>query len=135
MDRAIVYTAALPRTVDFLNANKMAMMGLAYAMKGCLGFSGLPAGPYALAPPAPPYVEGLTCTPTTPTADLNVHVNVGSIYAVDNVDATAYSDLGTDVHNILKQGILNDPVTLAITPPGTPGYSQVYLVQAALQDV
>ena len=135
MDRAIVYTAALPRTVDFLNSNKMAMGGLAYAMKGCLGFSGMTAGPYAQAPPPPPYAEGMQCTPTTPTADLNVHVNTGSIYTVDNVDATAYSDLGTDTHNWLKQGILNDPVTLAITPPGTPGYSQIYLVQAILSDV
>jgi hypothetical protein len=128
MDRSIVYTASLPRTVDFLNTNKFAMMGLGYAMKGCLGYTGMV--------PAPPYVEGMSCTPTTPTADLNVHVNVGSIYNVDPVDATAYGDLGTDAsHNILKQGILNDPVTLAITPPSNPGYSQVYLVQAALQDI
>ena len=127
MDRSIVYTASLPRTVDFLNANKFAMIGHAYAMKGCLGFTG--------SAPPPPYVEGLSCTPTTPTADLNVHVNIGSVYNVDPVDATAYSDLGTDsTHNILKQGILYDAVTLAITPPSNPGYSQVYLVQAALQD-
>jgi hypothetical protein len=127
MDRAIVYTSALPRTVDFLNIGKMAMIGNAFAMKGCLGYTGMV--------PPPPYVEGLQCTPTTPTADLNVHVNIGSIYTVDNVDASAYSDLGTDTHNILKQGILYDPVTLAITPPPTAGYSQVYLVQAILNDV
>jgi hypothetical protein len=127
MDRSIVYTSALPRTVDFLNANKFAMIGNAFAMKGCLGWTGLT--------PPPPYVEGLACTPTTPTADLNVHIGVGSIYQVDNTDATAYGDLGTDTNNILKQGILYNPVTLAITPPATPGYSQVYLVQAALQDL
>ena len=127
MDRSIVYTSALPRTVDFLNASKFAMIGNAFAMKGCLGWTGLT--------PPPPYVEGLACTPTTPTADLNVHIGVGSIYAVDNTDATAYGDLGTDTNNILKQGILYNPVTLAITPPATPGYSQVYLVQAALQDL
>jgi hypothetical protein len=128
VDRSIVYTSALPRTVDFLNACKFAMMGNAYAMKGCLGFTGLT--------PPPPYVEGLACTPTTPTADLNVHIAIGSIYAVDPVDSTAYSDLGTDTtHSILKQGILNDPVNLAITPPGTPGYSQIYLVEAILSDI
>jgi hypothetical protein len=128
VDRSIVYTSALPRTVDFLNACKFAMMGNAYAMKGCLGFTGMT--------PPPPYVEGMSCAPTSPTADLNVHIAIGSIYAVDPVDSTAYSDLGTDSsHSILKQGILNDPVTLAITPPGTPGYSQIYLVQAILSDV
>jgi hypothetical protein len=127
MDRSIVYTSALPRTVDFLNSNKMAMMGLGYAMKGCLGYTGLI--------PPPPYVEGLQCTPTSPTADLNVHINIGSVYAVDPVDASAYGDLGTDTtHSILKQGILNDPVTLAITPPGTSGFSQIYLVEAILSD-
>ena len=39
MDRSIVYTSALPRTVDFLNANKFAMIGTAFAMKcpSCAG--------------------------------------------------------------------------------------------------
>jgi|SRR5215469_6010882 len=125
MDRAIVYTSALPRTTDFLNANKFSMMGLAYAMQGVLGNT-----PNT---PPPPYVHGLIAAPTSP-ATLQITIGVGGIYASDPVDATAYSDLGTDSHNIVKQGILNDPVTLTITPPGTPGYSQIYLVEAILAD-
>jgi len=124
MDRSIVYTSALPRTVDFLNTNLFAMLGLGYAMEGCLGYTG--------SIPAPPYVHGMQCTPTIPSADLNVHVNTGAIYAVDNIDSSAYSDLGTNTGSVLKQGLLQVPVTLAITPPGTPGYSQIYLVEVIL---
>ena len=127
MDRSIVYTSALPRTVDFLNTNLFAMLGLSYAMEGCLGYTG--------SIPAPPYVHGMQCTPTIPSADLNVHVNTGAIYAVDNIDSSAYSDLGTNTGSVLKQGLLQVPVTLAITPPGTPGYSQIYLVEVILNDV
>jgi hypothetical protein len=97
------------------------MVGLAYAAHGILGTSTV--------------VEGLQCTPTTPTADLNIHVNVGSIYSMDPTDASAYGDLGIDTNSIMKQGINALPKTLAITPPSTAGFSQVFLVQAILNDV
>lgn len=121
MDRAIVYPAALPQDTDILNTNKFHMLGLAYAMHGILGTNTV--------------VEGLACTPTSPTADLNVHVAVGSIYSVEPTDGTAYGSLGTDSASIVKQGISNSIVTLAITPPGTSGFSQVYLVEAIYNDV
>src|SRR5215469_5071387 len=120
MDRAIVYSAALPQTSDVLNSNKFGMVGLGYAMRGILGTNTV--------------VHNLTCAPTVP-ASLQVTVGVGAIYTLDQTDATAYSDSGTDTHQIVKQGILADPVTLTITPPGTPGYSQVFLVEAILSDI
>ena len=126
MDRAIVYDAALPQTTDILNTNKFAMIGHSFGMRAILG------GTNSF--PAPPFVHGLACNPTTP-ASLNVTVDVGSIYAMDEVDATAYGDLGTDTNTVLKQGILYNPVTLTITPPSTSGFSQVYLVQAIINDV
>lgn len=121
MDRVIVYDGALPQTTDILNAGKFAMVGQAYQNRAILGTNTV--------------VSGLACTPTTPTADLNVHINVGSIYQMDPTDATAYGDLGTDNNNIVKQGILPTPLTLAITPPVTAGFSQVFLVQAILNDL
>jgi hypothetical protein len=121
MDRQIVYDGALPQTLDILGTNKNALLGLAYAMRGVLG--------------TPTAVHDLACTPTTPTASLQVVVGVGAIYTLEACDASAYGDLGTDSHQIVKQGILADPVTLTCTPPGTGGYSQYYLVEAILNDV
>lgn len=121
MDRVIVYDGALPQVTDILNTNKFAMVGRSFMNAAVLGTSTV--------------VAGLACTPTTPTADLNVHVAVGSIFQQDPTDATAYGDLGIDTAVIMKQGLLQTAQTLAITPPGTAGFSQVYLIQAILNDV
>jgi hypothetical protein len=121
MHRAIIYDAQMPQAPDVLNTNKFGMQGLAYALWAILGGNTV--------------VHGLACTTTLPTATLNVVIAPGSIYAMDTMDATAYSDLGTDSTIVCKQGILNAPLTLTVTPPGTSGQSQVYLVEAALTDV
>jgi hypothetical protein len=121
MDRAIVYTSALPQTLDMLNTNKFGMIAQAFLNAAVINNGTA--------------VNGLAVTPISPTANLNVNVGVGSIYQIEEVDATAYSDLGTDTNSIVKQGILYNPVTLAITPPGTVGFSQVYLVEAIYNDV
>src|SRR6516162_6334001 len=120
MDRPLVYDAELPQTVDFLNVGKFAMVDAAYQNRGVIGTAGA--------------IAGLVAAPTTP-ATLQITIGVGSIWQVDPTDAIAYGDLGVDNHSIVKQGILNDPVTLTITPPTTSGYSQIYLVQADLQDI
>jgi hypothetical protein len=121
MDRTIIYDAEIPQTTDLLNTGKFALVGQSYLNRAILGVATV--------------CDGLACTPTSPTADLYVNVGVGTIYTLDQVDATAFSDLGTDTHVVMKQGILADPVRLQITPPGTPGYSQVFLVEAIIQDV
>jgi hypothetical protein len=120
MDRQIVYTGAIPQTTDILNTNKMGQVGLGFALRGILGVNTV--------------VHNLACIPTVP-ASLQVSVGSGAIYTLDTLDATAYSDLGLDQHQIIKQGILQDAVLLTITPPGSPGQSQVYLVQAILSDI
>lgn len=121
MDRSIVYPGALPQTTDLLNTNKFALVDQAYQNFSILGVTTV--------------VAGLACTPTSPTADLHVTVGIGTIYQMDPTDASAYGDLGVDNANIMKQGILQTPVQLTITPPVTAGFSQVYLVQADLNDV
>jgi hypothetical protein len=121
VDRVIAYPGALPQTVDVLNAGKFGLVGQAYQNRAILGTNTV--------------VSGLTCTPTSPTADLHVTIGVGSIYQMDPTDAVAYGDLGVDNNNVVKQGILASPAVLTITPPGTAGFSQVFLVQAILSDV
>jgi hypothetical protein len=120
MDRVLASDGALVQSTDILNTNKFGMVAHAFLARAILG--------------VPTAVDGLACNPTTP-ASLQVTVGVGSIYAADLVDATAYNDLGVDSNTIVKQGILYNPVTLTITPPTTAGYSQVFLVQVILQDV
>lgn len=120
MHRVIVYDSALPQTTDILNTNKFMMLGQSFLNIAVLG-SG-------------PVIQGLACTPTAP-ASLQVVVGPGSIYAQDEVDATAYGDLGTDTNSVVKQGILYTGVNLTVTPPTTAGYSQVYVVEVILQDV
>jgi hypothetical protein len=109
----------LPQTTDLLNTNLFAMLGLAFYSSATLGQNTV--------------VAGLACTPTSP-ASLTVDIGPGSIYAPDEVDATAYGDLGTNTNTVVKQGINYTPVPLTITPPGTVGWSQVYLVEAILED-
>lgn len=119
-DRVMVYDGALPQTTDILNASKMAMVGDAYQNRAVMGTSTV--------------VSGLACAPTVP-ASLQVTVGVGSIYQIDPTDAAAYADLGVDNNSIVKQGILQTAQNLTITPPGTGGFSQVFLVQAILNNV
>lgn len=80
-------------------------------------------------------IDGLVVSPTTPTS-LAVNVGVGSIYAAASLDAQAYGSLPADTaHSIVKQGVQLDPLRVPITVPGTPGYSQTFLLQAAFQEV
>ena len=120
MDRQVVYVGETPRSADFLGFEKQVLYGLGYLSQAMLG--------------SPTAVAGLVCAPTSP-ASLNVTVGVGSIYEMETVDATAFGGLPADPNTILKQGLLESPTTLAISPPVTSGYSQVYLIEAAYNDV
>ncbi|WP_024517087.1 hypothetical protein [Bradyrhizobium sp. Tv2a-2] len=120
MDRVIVYPGALPQDTDLLNTNLFALINGGFKNSAIFGTSNA--------------VSGLACTPTAP-ASLQVNVGVGSIFEMDEIDASAYGSLGSNTQNIMKQGILPTAQTLTLTPPGTTGFSQVYLVQAALEDI
>lgn len=118
MDRAIVYNAEELIETDILNGDKFAMVGLAKLAEMALG-----TGPLA---------SGFACTPGT---GLNVAIASGQFYQQAQIDATAFSSLGTDTHTVVKQGLLMDPATLSCPAPGTPGQSINYLVEVTYQDV
>jgi hypothetical protein len=121
MHRQTAYTGQVPRTLDFLLSQQNAMVGLAKLASAVMGTSTL--------------VDAFTCTPTTP-ASLNVLLTPGSIYQMENLEATSWSSVNADTaHSILKQGILLDAATFGITPPSTIGYSQVFLVEVQYQDL
>lgn len=59
----------------------------------------------------------------------------GRIYSQQNIDGAAYGSVAADItHQIVKQGILLDPVTLNTPAPATAGFSVNFLIQAAYQD-
>lgn len=120
VDRQIVYSGAIPLDTDQLSQNKNTMIGLGMALQAILGTVTL--------------FDGLACTPTGP-ASLQVLVGPGSVYAVENVDSTAYGSVGSDTtHQIVKQGINLGTLTLNCPAPGTTGQSINYLIQSAYQD-
>lgn len=120
MDRQTIYFGQIPLETDLLHAEQNAVVALAKLAAGVFGTS--------------PVVNGFTCTPTAP-ASLSVLLTAGEIYQVANLEATAWSSLPADTaHSILKQGILLDPLTFAITPPGTTGFSQVFLIEVQYAD-
>jgi uncharacterized protein (DUF2345 family) len=120
MDRSTVYTQEQGRSVDFLFAQRAAMIGLAKLSQAAFGASTV--------------VRGLPVTPNSPAA-LNVIVGIGEIYAMTAVDATSWGALGADTTDIiLKQGLNMTAQTISTPAPGTPGYSINYLIQAQYQD-
>lgn len=116
----MTYPGALPRSSDFLGFEKYALYSLGDALQALLGSSAC--------------VHGLECTATSP-ASMDVNIAAGAIYAQEPVDSTAFGILGTDANTIVKQGLLAAPTPLTLTAPATSGFSQVYLVQAAYDDV
>jgi hypothetical protein len=119
MDRVFAYDGEVPQASDILSSNLFAMLEDAYQNRAILGTTTV--------------VAGLACLATTPNS-LSVTVGQGSIFALDATDATAYGDLGINSAQVVKQGILATAQTLTLTAPTTSGYSQVYLIEAALVD-
>lgn len=119
MDRQFVYDDSIGQVGDVLWTNKNTMIALGYALEGAFG-SGTS-------------VQGLACTPTGP-ASMIVNIARGAISIISTVDPTAYGDLGTDTHVLVKQGLSLATVPLTLVAPSTSGFSQVFLVQVAYTD-
>ena len=120
MDRILVYPQELPRTADFLGSEKNTLYAVGYLAQSALGTGTC--------------VIGLVGAQTT-IPSLQITIGSGAIFSSQPVDATAYAGLGTDANTVVKQGILKAAQTLTLTAPTTSGYSQVYLVEAAYQDI
>lgn len=121
MDRSIQYTEAQVRAQDSAFAQQSFMVGLAKLCQDLFGTTSL--------------YSGLSVGPNSPAA-LNVIVQPGQLYSQQSLEATAFGLLAADTtHKIVKQGILQDAVTLSCPAPTTLGYSITYLIQAKYEDV
>lgn len=123
MDRVSGYRSEVPFEVDFLNAQRFQYEGFGLALLDLLGTSSL--------------VAGLACNPTSP-ASLSVTVGPGRIYSLQSLDPTDWGVIGgvggltadtNTEHRIVKQGVVRDTQSLALTAPVTPGQSINYLIQ------
>ena len=120
MDRITVYSGEVPRTVDFLQAEQNTMGAQAKIAADLLGTTG--------------FVSGLACTQNSPAA-LNVLLTGGQVYQLSSLEATTWSALSVDTSDqIVKQGIQLATQTISITPPGTGGFSQVFLIEVQYAD-
>lgn len=120
MDLQTIYPGAIPLETDLLNTNKNVLVALGKLASAVFGTSTM--------------VNGLSVVANSPAA-LNVVVNPGEIYSLQNLLGTAYSSLAADTtHQIMKQGIMLDAVTLSTPAPATAGQSINYLIQATYQD-
>jgi hypothetical protein len=108
----------IPLDTDELSTNRNNMKALGMLISAVLGTNTV--------------TSGLAVGPNSPAA-MNVVVGPGSIFQLSTVDATAYGSLAADTADaLMKQGINIASTTLAISAPGTSGYSQNYLIEAAL---
>jgi hypothetical protein len=120
LDRLITYPNSIAQDTDLLNTNRATMVALGLLAMDLLGTSTV--------------VGGMACTQTV-VASLNVLIAAGRIYSLQNIDGSTYGSLASDTtHQVMKQGILLDAVTLATPAPTTAGQSINYLIQAAYQD-
>jgi hypothetical protein len=109
---------AIPLETDLLSTNRNVLIALGLLIQDIFGTS--------------TFAAGLGCTPGT---GLNVAIAPGRLYAIENVDGTAYSSLLADTTDqIVKQGILLQATTLAVAAPTTSGDSINYLIEATYQD-
>ena len=114
MNRNFAFSGAIPLNTDLLSTEINAYIGLGKLAASILGTNNL--------------VNNATCVPTAP-ASLQVSVGPCEIYSLQEVDGSAYGDLGTNTNQIVKQGVNLSTTLLTITVPGTVGYSQNYLIE------
>ena len=120
MNRNFAFSGAIPLNTDLLSTEINAYIGIAKLAGAILGTNNL--------------VNNATCVPTAP-ASLQVSVGPCEFYSLQEVDASAYGDLGTNTNQIVKQGVNLSTTLLSITAPSTVGYSQNYLIEFGFTEI
>lgn len=120
MDRQLIYTGEVPRTLDILSIQRQAMVAQGYATETVAGTA--------------PVAVGFGIVPTIP-ASLSFSVDRGCLSALQVIDATAFSNLPAASEPLVKTGINIDPTPFTIAPPTAAGQQQVFLIQAALVEL
>lgn len=117
MDRRIIYPEQQAVSTDLLSVARDSMIAVGKLFEALGGSS--------------TKVDGLACAPAT---GLNVSVAAGQIYQLKTIDSTAYSELGTDTHPLVKQGVRLDSSNFSTPAPGSGGQSINYLIQCRFEE-
>ena len=100
MNRIIAYPGSLPKSADFLNAQRNAMIAGGAILQAVFGTSAVASG----------FICSALAVP-----GMGVQVSAGALTQYTTVDATAYGELAADLTEfIVKQGINLDPATLSM---------------------
>lgn len=79
-------------------------------------------------------VDGFTCIPSVPAA-MTVQVTAGNLFQLVVTDASAFGSIAADSTQVMKIAALAATQTLSgFTAPGTAGFSQNYLIEAAFTE-
>jgi hypothetical protein len=117
MDRKIVYPSQIPFDTDVLLTNQFTMIAIGYLAEAVFGSTTV--------------FNGLACLPTSPTPDLNVHVQRGMIASMAVIEQTSYGSLPADTSDpLMKIGINTAVTSFSFVPPSSAGYSQNFLIEA-----
>src|ERR1700744_4600951 len=109
MNRTIAYPGSLPKSADFLNTHRNAMIFDGAILQAVFGTSAV--------------ASGFTCSPLA-VPGMGVQVSAGALTQYTTVDATAYGELPADLTEYtVKQGINLDPTTLSMAAPTSAGQS------------
>lgn len=120
MNRHFFYPGMIPLDTTFLSMEKDREISLAKALEGVLGTTDA--------------FDGFDCQPTTP-ASLAVQVLPGTMFSRRASDASVFGALGSDPnHQLVKEAVMLDAVTLTLVPPSTTGQAINYLIQAAFSE-
>jgi len=121
VDRRTIWPAQLPLDEDLLLPQRYAMEALGRLAWAAMG------GNFV--------AHGLSATQQA-TPNMSILVGAGSIYAQAVLEQTSWGSLGPDTtHQIIKQGVLHDAITIPLTAPLVVGQSINYLIQAGLSEV
>lgn len=120
MNRTITYPGALPKSADFLNAQRNAMISAGAILQAVFGTGAV--------------ASGFTCSALA-VPGMGVQVSAGALTQYTTVDATAYGEIAADLTEfIVKQGINLDATTLNVAAPTTAGQSIAYLIEATFAE-
>lgn len=118
MDRQEIYSQSQVRSYDFAWAQRQALIGIGQLAFDLIGSSGTFVGG-----------QGLVASPSMP-ASLTIGLSAGDLYALADIDATAYGPLSSDTNQTTQQGFAAaQSVTLSTSGLGS-GQSRWALIWA-----